>query len=132
MRGRWIALLAAVLCCCPVAVRADILQPSPIPSALADRDDLAVQRADLMAAWESLEQAIAAHNAQCSAVLEDSPQVDVCQASQAAILSDVEAYKERLQRYEDALAQTMTPLPSSSTPAVEPTTKPSALPSSEQ
>ena len=105
MRRRWFVLLAAALCIGPVAARADIVQPSPLPAAVADRDDLASARADLMAAWQGLEQAIAAHNARCSEVAEDSPQEEACLSRQVAILSNVEAYKEQLQRYEDALGK---------------------------
>lgn len=100
---RRLLTLTAVALLWPAAVSAEISQPSEVPSYLSGRDDLALQRSALMGQWSELQQAIADQNAQCSQVAEDSPMVDACRSNQAKILSEVKAYKDDLQQYEEAL-----------------------------
>lgn len=105
MRWAWLLAVTAAVFLWPAAASAEINQPSEIPSHLSGRDDLALQHSALLKQWKALEQKIAAHNAECGQIQEDSPRVDFCRSNQAKILSEIKAYNARLRQYEDALAQ---------------------------
>ncbi len=105
MMRRWLFAFVAVGFLWPTVAGAAISQPSEIPSALSGRGDLASQRSTLMTQWGVLEQKIAAQNAQCGQIAEDSPMVETCRSNQAAILSELQTYKADLERYEEAVRQ---------------------------
>jgi len=111
MRLRRFLVIAACTVLGATAACADISQPSEIPAHLAGRDDLALQRSALITRWNSLQDKIGAQNSQCGQIQADSPLVDMCRSNQAAILSEVQSYKDDLKKYEELLAQAENPSP---------------------
>jgi len=102
---------AILLLWLPVTVRAQISEPSTIPSYLASRDDLAMKRSSLDRKLEALQGKIAAQNAQCSKVASNSQLVATCRSNQGIIMADIKTYKAGLKVYEDLLAAAENPSP---------------------
>lgn len=100
----WYATVMAILLAAAPAARAQVAGPAAIPQGVGTQD-LETQRQAVLAEKDRLTGQIAAHNAQCSQVIDtDTALVASCSSSQSNLIASIQAYKASLAAYETALS----------------------------